>query len=67
MTRKKIESIDVRGDGVFFYFEGENGAFDARHFPRGSTIWEDMKRIEDAVRWFNGIAEAVEAVIPREQ
>lgn len=58
MERKKIESIDVRRDGVFFYFEGEKGAFCARHFAHGSIIWEDLKRIEAAVEWFNEIVDA---------
>jgi hypothetical protein len=58
LTRRKIESIDVRDDGVFFYFEGEKGAFSAKHFPFGSTIWEDALRIAAAIEWFNGIVDA---------
>lgn len=56
--RAKIESIDVRDNDVSFYFEGTKGPFDAREFTRGSTTWEDLKRIEDAIQWFNGIADA---------
>lgn len=58
MKRSKIESIEVSGEDVTFYFEGTKEPFNAREFTRGSFTWEDLKRIEAAVQWFNAIVDA---------
>lgn len=60
-TPNRIVSIEITDDGknVAFYFDGEEGALRAKDFPRESTVWEDLKRIEDAIYWFNSTSDAV--------
>jgi hypothetical protein len=59
MKRERIETIDVDKSGdVTFYFENTKGPFNAREYIPGSTTWEDLKRIESAIHWFNSISDA---------
>lgn len=58
MKRERIDTIDVKDGDVTFYFENTKGPFNAREFTQGSTTWEDLKRIEDAINWFNSISDA---------
>lgn len=58
--RTRIQSIEIRDGDVTFYFEDTKRPFNAREFNRGSTTWEDLKNIEDAILWFNSIADAAQ-------